>query len=225
MQVFLTGVPGLNQPSGVKAVGDAPAEHRHPADRARRRASACSPATSQGFPNGRRLTDDVIDITLQAAAGVLGGVQRIALGDGVDRNDVRVPHDVPVPRAPALGQQPVEAQPERAARQLTRHAHDSFSRTTSGLRRDHRRRRGDGGDRQLARHPAQPPAVHRGAADRHARRADDLARRSRAARRGHGGTAARQPDDVGAAVLLADALLRQTRVTGNAGLAVAPSRC
>lgn len=30
---------------------------------------------------------------------------------------------------------------------------------------------------------------------------------------------AKQPDDVGAAVLLADALLRQTRVTGNAGLA------
>lgn len=33
------------------------------------------------------------------------------------------------------------------------------------------------------------------------------------------GRLARQPDDVGAAVLLADALLRQARVTGNSGLA------
>ena len=31
---------------------------------------------------------------------------------------------------------------------------------------------------------------------------------------------AAQPDDVGAAVLLADALIRQTRITGNAGLTV-----
>ncbi len=43
--------------------------------------------TSAGFPNGRRLTDDVLDITLQAAVGVLGGV-RSSLGDGVDKNDV-----------------------------------------------------------------------------------------------------------------------------------------
>ena len=42
----------------------------------------------QGFPNGRRLTDDVIDITVQAAAGFLTGAKVGALGDGVDRNDV-----------------------------------------------------------------------------------------------------------------------------------------
>jgi len=35
---------------------------------------------------------------------------------------------------------------------------------------------------------------------------------------------AAQPDDVGAAVLLADALIRQTRVTGNAGLTVQAER-
>jgi hypothetical protein len=40
-----------------------------------------------GFPNGRRLTDDVIDITLQAAAGFLVG-QNTGLGDGVDKNDL-----------------------------------------------------------------------------------------------------------------------------------------
>src|SRR5689334_17909442 len=42
----------------------------------------------QGFPNGRRLTDDVVDIALQAAAGFLTGAKVGALGDGVDRNDV-----------------------------------------------------------------------------------------------------------------------------------------
>ena len=33
-----------------------------------------------------------------------------------------------------------------------------------------------------------------------------------------------RPDDVGAAVLLADALIRQTRVTGNAGLTLQAER-
>ena len=47
-----------------------------------------------GFPNGRRLTDDVVDIELQVLAGILlngatipntGGVPYAAIGDGVDR--------------------------------------------------------------------------------------------------------------------------------------------
>ncbi|MGQ0574902.1 MAG: DUF4331 domain-containing protein [Pseudonocardia sp.] len=43
----------------------------------------------QGFPNGRRLADDVVDITLQAAEGaaVSGIVPALAAGDVVDRND------------------------------------------------------------------------------------------------------------------------------------------
>jgi hypothetical protein len=42
-----------------------------------------------GFPNGRRLTDDVIDIALQAVEGavVSGIVAPLAKGDNVDRND------------------------------------------------------------------------------------------------------------------------------------------
>ncbi|MBB5873286.1 hypothetical protein F4553_006720 [Allocatelliglobosispora scoriae] len=41
-----------------------------------------------GFPNGRRLADDVIDITLRAAEGVLLGAPGLdTLGDGVDAND------------------------------------------------------------------------------------------------------------------------------------------
>ena len=54
---------------------------------AARTASACSAATSPGYPNGRRLTDDVVDIELQVVAGVLKG-NKVPLGDGVDQNDV-----------------------------------------------------------------------------------------------------------------------------------------
>ncbi len=39
-----------------------------------------------GFPNGRRLADDVIDIEEQAVAGFLMG-KKVPLGDGVDTND------------------------------------------------------------------------------------------------------------------------------------------
>ncbi len=86
VQVFLTGVPGLNQPAGVKAseMLRLNTDILPTASPARLGVLA---ADTQGFPNGRRLTDDVVDITLQAAVGVLGGV-RTALGDGVDRNDV-----------------------------------------------------------------------------------------------------------------------------------------
>lgn len=45
----------------------------------------------QGFPNGRRLTDDVIDISVQAVAGAAQTgtlVDALAAGDGVDANDV-----------------------------------------------------------------------------------------------------------------------------------------
>ena len=40
-----------------------------------------------GFPNGRRLADDVVDIEEQAVAGFLKG-KKVPLGDGVNANDV-----------------------------------------------------------------------------------------------------------------------------------------
>jgi hypothetical protein len=43
----------------------------------------------QGFPNGRRLSDDVVDISIQAVEGaaVSGIVPALAAGDKVDKND------------------------------------------------------------------------------------------------------------------------------------------
>src|SRR5262249_22302242 len=87
VQVFLAGVPGLNQPPGVK-----------PAEMLRLNTDVLPTASPnrmgvlagdiQGFPNGRRLGDDVLDIVLQAAEGALVGAKVSTLGDGVDRNDV-----------------------------------------------------------------------------------------------------------------------------------------
>jgi hypothetical protein len=85
--VLLTGVPNLNNTGSVQAE--------------MLRLNMSIPVTAnphrlgvfggdnQGWPNGRRLTDDVIDIAVQAVAGKLKG-NKIAdlLGDGVDANDV-----------------------------------------------------------------------------------------------------------------------------------------
>lgn len=90
--IFLTGIPGLNQPAGVK-----PSEML-------RLNTAIPPVFNPnplgvlagdlaGFPNGRRLTDDVVDIALRAMAGATpltpsfnGGINA-QLGDGIGAND------------------------------------------------------------------------------------------------------------------------------------------
>ena len=87
ISVFLTGVSGLNQPPGVK-----PSEEM----RLNMSIPPCSSSCSRlgvlggdtaGYPNGRRLWDDTIDISLQAVAGELIGHPN-DLGDGVNANDV-----------------------------------------------------------------------------------------------------------------------------------------
>lgn len=94
--IFLTGLKGLNQPRTVT-----------PSEELRLNLStavAASPnrmgvlgADTQGYPNGRRLTDDVVDISEQAVAGAAYPLFHPTftpdplaskLGDGVDANDV-----------------------------------------------------------------------------------------------------------------------------------------
>jgi hypothetical protein len=88
--VFLTGVPGLNQPKNVRAAemlrintAIAPV-----APDAENRLGVFGGDTA-GFPNGRRLKDDVTDIAVQAVAGKLvnGYTVPAELGDGVNAND------------------------------------------------------------------------------------------------------------------------------------------
>jgi hypothetical protein len=89
VSVFLTGVDKLNKPPNV-----VPSEEL-------RLNTSIAPSSNPnrlgviggdnaGYPNGRRLADDIIDIDLRVVEGVLTGAkgQAASLGDGVDANDV-----------------------------------------------------------------------------------------------------------------------------------------
>jgi hypothetical protein len=90
--IFLTGIPGLNQPANVTPaellrlnVGVAPVLQPNP--------FGVLGGDVAGFPNGRRPTDDVVDIALRAVAGATpltpqfnAGINA-QLGDGVAAND------------------------------------------------------------------------------------------------------------------------------------------
>jgi hypothetical protein len=55
-----------------------------------------------GFPNGRRLGDDVVDVTERVVGGFLIG-KKLPLGDGVDQNDVAFPSAFPYVAGPHAG--------------------------------------------------------------------------------------------------------------------------
>jgi hypothetical protein len=86
VQALLTGIPGKTQ------IG----KHPVPADTLKINLGVPPSANPnrlgvlggdlQGFPDGRRLADDVTDISLRVVAGVLKG-NNVPLGDGVDAND------------------------------------------------------------------------------------------------------------------------------------------
>lgn len=106
VQVFLTGVPGLNQPDGVTASEQLRLNVAIPPTDNPNRLGVLA-GDLAGFPNGRRLSDDVVDIVLRAAAGVLVEGFNIspnnALGDGIDRNDKRFSSTFPYVAAPHQG--------------------------------------------------------------------------------------------------------------------------
>ena len=109
--IFLTGIPGLNQPPNVRPsemlrlnMGIPPVA----VDDAGYDRLGVLRGDVGGFPNGRRVGDDVLDIALQAVAGAtpltpaFNTAPNNALGDGVDRNDVPYLRTFPylgVPRA------------------------------------------------------------------------------------------------------------------------------
>jgi hypothetical protein len=110
VQVFLTGVPGLNQPPGVKA-SEMLRLNTDVLPTANPNRMGVLAGDTQGFPNGRRLTDDVVDITLQAAAGFLLGAKVSALGDGVNQNDVPFRTTFPYLALPHSGGNPWKLNP------------------------------------------------------------------------------------------------------------------
>ena len=88
VQAVLQGIPGLNQHKGIKgppAVDTIKVNLGTPPAGMENRFGVIGGDTT-GYPNGRRLADDVVDIDLQVVAGFLKG-NKVPLGDGVDRND------------------------------------------------------------------------------------------------------------------------------------------
>jgi len=82
--VLLTGVPKLNF-TGPKLADVLRLNLSIPVTRNPSRMGVLA-GDNQGWPNGRRLGDDVIDIAEQAVAGFLKG-KKVPLGDGVNADD------------------------------------------------------------------------------------------------------------------------------------------
>jgi hypothetical protein len=106
--IFLTGIPGLNQPPNVRPsemlrlnVAIQPSPNPNPL--------GVLGGDLAGFPNGRRLGDDVVDIALRVMAGatpLTPGFNRginAQLGDGVSGNDKPFLTTFPFVPSPAAG--------------------------------------------------------------------------------------------------------------------------
>ena len=110
--IFLTGIPGINQPPNVRPsemlrlnMGIPPVGQDDPGyDK-----NGVLRGDIGGFPNGRRVGDDVLDIVLQAAAGAtpltpaFNRSPNNTLGDGVDRNDMPYLRSFPYLGVPHAG--------------------------------------------------------------------------------------------------------------------------
>jgi len=99
--VFLTGVDGLNQPRNVTPSEQLRLNMTTPvADNPKRLGVIAG--DNQGYPNGRRLADDIVDISLRVVEGELRG-QKTGLGDGVNSNDVPFKRSFPYVALPESG--------------------------------------------------------------------------------------------------------------------------
>jgi hypothetical protein len=102
VQALLTGIPGLTQirpgapPTDTLKINLGVAPNPKPSR------FGVIGGDTQGFPNGRRLADDVTDIELRVIGGFLKG-NRLPLGDGVDSNDVPFRATFPYVAPPKAG--------------------------------------------------------------------------------------------------------------------------
>jgi hypothetical protein len=101
VQAVLQGLPGLNQQTGKPVdtikinLGTDPAATPN-------RLGAVG-GDLAGYPNGRRLTDDVVDIDLRVVEGALIGKTTPPLGDGIDQNDKAFSSSFPYLASPTSG--------------------------------------------------------------------------------------------------------------------------
>src|SRR5262245_51537628 len=87
VQVFLTGVPGLTQPPGVRPSEQLRLNVAIPPNRVSPNRLGVVGADLAGYPNGRRVGDDVVDTALTDVSGILVPDFEAMLGDDVNAND------------------------------------------------------------------------------------------------------------------------------------------
>ena len=102
VSVFLTGVEGLNKAKGKVTPSEQLRLNMSTPVTAEPNRLGVIGGDTQGFPNGRRLGDDVIDIALQVVEGELVGSAN-DLGDGVNANDAAFSNSFPYLALPASG--------------------------------------------------------------------------------------------------------------------------
>jgi len=107
VQAVLQGIPGLNAFPGRNA--ETPTDTIHinlgtPPSASPNRLGVIA-GDNAGYPNGRRLLDDVVDIDLRVVAGVLKG-NDVPLGDGVDQNNLPFLTEFPYVAHPKPGANP-----------------------------------------------------------------------------------------------------------------------
>jgi hypothetical protein len=83
---LLTGIPGLTKIGSNPAAADTLKINLGVPPAANPKRFGVIAGDTAGFPNGRRLIDDVVDIEERVVGGELVG-HHLPLGDGVDRND------------------------------------------------------------------------------------------------------------------------------------------
>ncbi|MFF4119794.1 DUF4331 domain-containing protein [Streptomyces sp. NPDC001714] len=102
VSVFLTGVKGLNTLQPQAKPSEMLRLNTSIKPTAKPKRLGVLDGDNQGFPNGRRLTDDVIDEALQVMEGELVGSKN-DLGDAVDKNDKSFEKYFPYVAEPTAG--------------------------------------------------------------------------------------------------------------------------
>lgn len=95
LTVFLTGLPGVNRPANITAIGQGgPLTEMlrlntsiPPTPAASQNALGVVAGDNAGFPNGRRLADDVVDLSLRVAMGALCTIDGVNTAVGCRASD------------------------------------------------------------------------------------------------------------------------------------------
>lgn len=101
-KLFFKGLDGLNRPDHVRPAEMLRLNLDTPLTASPNRLGALA-GDNGGYPNGRRLSDDVVDISLRAVAGALVPGYENTLGDGVNSNDVPFGAEFPYVALPHSG--------------------------------------------------------------------------------------------------------------------------